>query len=401
MDFLEREVLPALFDRLDAAFPEFAWTRRGNGWAATKRETAKKLIGARPARVVCNQPWGFYVYGQAATPWVSYVHNGNVDGVAPRGRDFVEAVRRLAELAGVDSSPLEREPTQEEERHHEERERRAGLLETFFENARLALQDPADAKYFLKGFELVDPEGFGCLAASITARDYLKKRGFEDLADFGFYTSPKDVRGALESVGFTPNEIEASGLLEDPRWAGRLVIPWRDPWGHPETLAARDLTGKADEGAEYLYLSSVRKAALVAFGLDVAFRNGGRERLVLVEGLLDALALHARGVRNVAAIGGVGKELTAERWEALASLGIREVVLVLDNDAAGREGTLAALANADKAGKAPKVCVVDPAHLGAGCKDPADFALLAGANASGAFRALLENRVPGARVMWE
>ena len=30
-DFLDQAVLPVLFERLDRAFPEFGWTRKGNG----------------------------------------------------------------------------------------------------------------------------------------------------------------------------------------------------------------------------------------------------------------------------------------------------------------------------------------------------------------------------------
>src|SRR5450759_1029970 len=53
VDFLENEVLPALFERLDAAFPEFGWKRTSRGWTATDRDFTKTLTGARPGRVVC------------------------------------------------------------------------------------------------------------------------------------------------------------------------------------------------------------------------------------------------------------------------------------------------------------------------------------------------------------
>jgi len=34
-DFYEHEVLPALTERLDQAFPEFGWERDPRGWHAT------------------------------------------------------------------------------------------------------------------------------------------------------------------------------------------------------------------------------------------------------------------------------------------------------------------------------------------------------------------------------
>ena len=38
-DFYEREVLPALNERLDQAFPEFGWTRDPRGWHATNQSS--------------------------------------------------------------------------------------------------------------------------------------------------------------------------------------------------------------------------------------------------------------------------------------------------------------------------------------------------------------------------
>jgi DNA primase len=79
----------------------------------------------------------------------------------------------------------------------------------------------------------------------------------------------------------------------------------------------------------------------VAFGLDVALKDmaGGKDNLILVEGMIDVIALNARGVFNVAAIGGHGKYLTRRRWEALRALDIRQVTLLFDNDQHGLEGT--------------------------------------------------------------
>src|SRR3989344_4339752 len=86
VDFYEREVLPALFERLNSAFPEFGWTRTGRGWTATNRDHTKRYSDARPGRVVCNIPSGFLVNGGQAMSWAAYVHGG----ATPKGRDFVE-----------------------------------------------------------------------------------------------------------------------------------------------------------------------------------------------------------------------------------------------------------------------------------------------------------------------
>jgi hypothetical protein len=48
-DFLEREVYPALFDRLDSAFPEYGFKRRGKLWTATADSASRSLPGSPPA----------------------------------------------------------------------------------------------------------------------------------------------------------------------------------------------------------------------------------------------------------------------------------------------------------------------------------------------------------------
>ena len=191
-----------------------------------------------------------------------------------------------------------------------------------------------------------------------------------------------------------------------PGGEGRLVIPWRDRWGHLGTFAARDLTGQAlDKGRQYLYLSTVKgwgrgKADLVAFGLDVALHSKA-DPLVLVEGLLDVVNLQAHGYAPVLAIGGSGKEMTTERWEALAALGVSSVTLALDLDESGIEGTFKAVENVRKGAKGanvrnvPVLDVLDPVHLG-DCKDPDELVRKHGVDA---FRALLEKREPAGPLL--
>lgn len=364
--FYEEQVLPALFERLDVAFPDFGWRRKGQGWTATNREYTKTLAGARPDRVVCNVPVGYYVHGGESVSWASHV-----SGIpSPRGRDFVEAVRQLADLAGVDASPLDREPTPEEEAER----RKGGLLEAFFSYARGVLHSDAGK----------------------AAREYLVSRGFEvdaleDLP-FGRFSSAEEVRAHLEAAGFGAEDLKRSGLLADSRWSGRLVIPWRDRWGCLRSFVARDLSGEAEEGSKYLYSRGTNKAALVAFGLDVALRSkGGRADLVLVEGILDVISLQSRDFPNVAGIGGSGSELSPGRWEALEGFGVRSVTLALDADEAGREGLSKALINTQKAANVPEVYVVDPSAY-RGEKDPDAFVRSQGLDA---FRGILESRTPG------
>src|SRR5918999_3628641 len=98
VDFYTDVVLPALAERLDAAFPEFGWRRDARGWVATNEEMTHRALGVRAERVVAHgpAPRGFLVHGGEPMLWTAYVNGGHV----PRGGDFVSAVRGPAERAG-------------------------------------------------------------------------------------------------------------------------------------------------------------------------------------------------------------------------------------------------------------------------------------------------------------
>ena len=386
VDFYEREVLPSLFACLDRAFPEFGWKADRQGWKGTKKASG---VDARADRVVCHKPFGFLVHGGNATSWLSYVNGGT----KPTGRDFVEAVRKLASLAGVDASPLDLELSSDDRAEWEKRERKAGALEAFLASSRAALRGRSVEH--------------GDLAR--TARAYLESRGFrcglataeadelEDL-ELGLYTKPDAVKRDLLVAGVSADEAEAAGLL-DARWTGRLVGAMRDRFGRLETFFARDLTGKAEP--KYLYLAGAKKPDL--FGLDVALRTKeGRADLVLVEGVLDVVLLHARGLSSVAAIGGAS--VSTEKLERLSEAGVRRVTLALDYDRnekgfPGLEGTRATVENAHRGYNVPVVYALHPERLqeaaGAPIGQKVDPDSLVRAKGLEAFREALAKAEPG------
>jgi len=385
-------VFPTLFERLDGAFPEFGWVRNGRLWQASSEEHTRTLPGSpRPARVQCyeNTPFGFTVHGEGFTAWLTYIN----DGVKPTGKTFIDAAKKLFDLAGVEFQ--EREVSEEELKRFEKRERRSALLETFFRCCKDELDRDDD-----------QPR---------KARAYLKRRGFEEplLRDLplGLYPSPEKVKKHLGEEGFT-EEVES---LLATHWTGRLVIAWRDRYGVIGTLAGRDITGSSDK--KYVYLSTGcarRKSELVAFGLDTALKNGGKEHLVLVEGLFDSLLLQSRGLENVAAIGGSGEELSVQRFESLVNFGVKNVTLALDFDpkstacsehgqefcqrcSPGMKGTLKSVDNAQSSGSV-NLSVVPPSQLweAAGRNEPPDKVdpdSLVQSKGIDAFRGVLKKRV--------
>ncbi len=327
IDFHTEVVLPALMQRLDQAFPEFGWRRDPRGWVATNQQHTHARLGVRADRVVAHEPQGFLVHGGEAMLWTAYLNDGNV----PHGADFVRAVTELAARAGVDPSPIEGQARSD---------RRGELLETFFELARRELSGEGGAH----------------------ARAYLERRDFpsEAINDSGLGVVPpaRITHEALADIGYRDPEIKAAGVLADTRWPGRLCGAWRNEWGKIGTFWARAADDHVPPEGRYLYLRGASRTNLPPYG----FPRHTRE-LVLVEGFFDHHQLAARGVKNVAALGGTS---TSPRlFERLSRRGVETVVLCFDNDDAGRVATAKAVEHAAGAPISPAIYVVSPEQLDA------------------------------------
>lgn len=314
--YLEEVVQPALFEKLDAAFPEFGWRRTPAGWVATNRAFTKERFGVRPDRVICHRPFGFLIHGDRAQTWCAYVHGGT----PPQGRAFREAVAALAARAGVappgDSAP------------ERSRDERAEVLEHFVEAAHRRLVD-AD-----------DPD-------ARRARAALERRGLgrETWAEYELGLAPPIGSGA----GVDLSELRLVGLA-DAHGASRIVGAWRDSHGTLVAVFGRRLRGG---GPKYLCSTGPRPPL---FGLPL---QAPAPALVLVEGIFDALALRAARVRNVVAA--AGTTISQGTWSALEALGCRDLTLWFDSDEPGRKALLHAVQGAPSASeRRPQLFVIHP-----------------------------------------
>jgi DNA primase len=102
------------------------------------------------------------------------------------------------------------------------------------------------------------------------------------------------------------------------RWPARTPAE-----GKPKTLA---LPGEGTK-ASLLYFDRARRAGL--------------KELVLVEGLIDAALLQAKGDAGVVAC--MGSQFSASQLETLDHYGVRSITICLDPDGAGEKGTLACI----------------------------------------------------------
>jgi DNA primase len=259
------------------------------------------------------------------------------------GVEFGEALRVLAQRAGVTLAEHRREPQEDERR---ERLLQANeLAAAFFHNA-LLNSKPAQA-----------------------ARSYLAERGLDadtiEKFELGYSLDSWDaLRSHLTARGFTDEELLAAGLLvESPsrkdggydRFRGRLLLPIRDPSrkdGRVVGFGARLLDGSATDASGAKYINTPQtpmfdKGALL-YALDRAkdaIRRQGSA--IVVEGYMDVIAAHQHGIENVVA--SMGTALTQRQIRTLERLRCK-ILLAMDADAAGIEATLRALQEAGEAG---------------------------------------------------
>jgi len=144
------------------------------------------------------------------------------------------------------------------------------------------------------------------------------------------------------------------------RWGVmRASIPIRDERGELLGISLRRTDG--DEEPRYV-LSHKFPKDLVLYNLYRAKQMGGT--VILVEGFKACWALYEAGYPNVVAC--MGSVLTDGQFHLLVNSGISRVVLLLDGDGAGRDGTTASYGKLHKAFQTTVISLPDN-------KSPDDF----------------------------
>jgi len=324
--YLARTVYPSLFNRLDSAFPEFGWESRGGHWTATKwpADFPYRVENEHPDRlmVYANRPYWIKVHGHDGVRFLDFVNNGQ----KVKGPDFLAAVRKLCDLAGVRFP--ERSLTPEQAETARKNEARRSILDTIMDYAR------------------------GRLWASSgdNARAYLHARGFtdEDIRSLGLglYESASVAREAILKGGHDEKEAEDSAVLWK-KLEGYIIIPWADDHGRPLTLYGRwkEKSPPAEKPKTIALPGEGTKRSPLYF--DRA-RAAGHIDLVLVEGVFDAALLQVRG--DCRAVASVAAQLNENQLETLRRHHVRSVYICGDPDGGGDRGTLANMAALEKAG---------------------------------------------------
>ena len=274
---------------------------------------------------------------------------GKIEGIG-----FKEAIEVLAEKANI------KLPTIDNSADSKKEELKAKVYKV----------NSFTAEYYHK--KLYEP-------TSKIAQDYVKKRQLNNdtLQSFkiGFSGKFDELYRALKKEGFNDEEILESGLVNKnengkyiDRYRNRLMIPILDERNRVIAFGGRVL-----DDSKPKYINSpeniVYNKGSHLFGLNVA-KKGDTKRLLIVEGYMDAISLHQRGITNVVA--SLGTALTTRQgW--LLRKNCEQVILGFDSDGAGQTAVLRAMEVMQNMGCDMRVLQMS------GAKDPDEYVVKYGA----------------------
>ena len=300
----------------------------------TLRRRGKTLVGLcpfhnekTPSFTVYPDTNSFYCFGcGAGGDVISFIRR--IDNL-----DYVEAVKTVAQMAGM-SMPED------------------GYDDTLAKRRMRLLAANREAARFFNAC-LMDEKNRPAL-------DYFLRRALTPatIRHFGLGYAPDSWHALTEhlrSKGFTYEEMVLANLARRSdkngkanyydNFRNRVMFPIIDLRGNVIAFGGRVMD---DSKPKYINTSDtpVYKKSNGVFALNFA-KNANENKLLLVEGYMDVIALHQAGFTN--AIACLGTAFTSEQANLLSRYA-EEIIICYDNDGAGREATQRALAVLGKTG---------------------------------------------------
>lgn len=293
----------------------------------TLRRRGKTLVGLcpfhnekTPSFTVYPDTNSFYCFGcGAGGDVISFIRR--IDNL-----DYVEAVKTVAQVAGM-SMPED------------------GYDDTLAKRRMRLLAANREAARFFNAC-LMDEKNRPAL-------DYFLRRALTTatIRHFGLGYAPDSWHALTEhlrSKGFTYEEMVLANLVRRSdkngkanyydNFRNRVMFPIIDLRGNVIAFGGRVMD---DSKPKYINTSDtpVYKKSNGVFALNFA-KNANENKLLLVEGYMDVIALHQAGFTN--AIACLGTAFTSEQANLLSRYA-EEIIICYDNDGAGREATQRAL----------------------------------------------------------
>ena len=278
--------------------------------------------------------------------------------------NYKEAIEILAEKAGINL------PTSDNE-HDSKREK---LKQRIYEINEIV------ANYYHEN--LYTPK-------AKLAQEYVKKRKLDNktLKNFmiGYANGENELYKLLKEKGFNEEEIITSNLVKKTNFGyndvykNRLMFPIQDVRNRYIAFGGRVLDNslpKYINSPEGLAYSKGRNL----YAMNIA-KNANMKNIIMVEGYMDAVSLHQRGIPNVVA--SLGTALTEGQARLLRKY-TEKVIISYDSDGAGQAATLRGLEILTNVGCDVRILQME------GAKDPDEYVIKYG---NGRFNLLVEKAI--------
>ena len=221
------------------------------------------------------------------------------------------------------------------------------------------------------------------------AQEYVKKRKLDNktLVNFkiGYAPNQNILYRFLKEKGFNEEEILTSTLVKKynnnyiDSFKNRLIFPILDVRNRVIAFGGRVLDNSLPK-----YINSpdtiVYNKGRNLYGLNVA-KNSRLDKIIMVEGYMDCVSLHQRGIPN--AVASLGTALTENQGRLLRKYS-EKVIISYDSDGAGQAATLRSLEILKNIGCDVRILQME------GAKDPDEYVIKYG---NGRFNLLVENAI--------
>ena len=332
------------------------------------KRRGKNLVGLcpfhsekTPSFTVYPENGSFYCFGCGVGGDV-FTFTGLIENL-----DYIESVKLLAERSGI---------TLPQDGYDDSMQR---LKKRIYDINR-------DTARFFHAF-LMSPGGKWAL-------DYLMGRGLtvKTIKHFGLGAAPDSWDALihhLKEKGYTESDMLAANVIGKSERGGiydrfrkRVMFPIINIRGNIVAFSGRAMPGEDKQAGKYVNTADtpVYKKSENLFGINFA-KNVCSERVILVEGNMDVISLHQAGFENTVAP--LGTAFTTEQANLLSRY-TKEIVLMLDADAAGQKAVRRASELLENTGLSVRVVVVPDG------KDPDEYIKK---NGKERFAALLEGAV--------
>ena len=222
------------------------------------------------------------------------------------------------------------------------------------------------------------------------AQEYVKKRKLDNktLKKFmiGYANGGNEVYKLLKDKGFSDEEILASNLVKKTNFGyndvyrERLMFPIQDVKQRYIAFGGRTL--EPDGKPKYINSPEgmVYTKGRNLYAMNIA-KSANMKNIIIVEGYMDAVSLHQRGIPN--AVASLGTALTEAQARLLRKYS-EKVVISYDSDAAGQAATMRGLEILTNVGCDVRILQME------GAKDPDEYVIKYG---NGRFNLLVDKAI--------